>query len=468
MLFRCDWNPILYAMPAAWTPDGKSIVLLLLTQTGGRFSTRLALIDVADGRVRELKSFDGRWSVGQATISPDGAYIAYARPAGTDMKRPAIVALSIADLQETVLVDSPATQPIWTGDGTAVLFLSDRRGATDLFRQRVNGGQPHDPPETLRTDVGDITLLGLSRNGILAYRSTANTTYAYTAPFDPATGHAGALVRVGQGAVAAEAPAWSPDGRTLAMIRRGPPRLVLHTTATGDEREFSLSLNGPTLWGWFPDGRSALVSGAYQGKQTFVRFFIDPPHGESFPPLGPYLTSARPTISADGETVFFAGLDSTQKGVAIVAADVPSGERREVLRTQLITGLALSSDGRQLAYVERTGGRPDILYTVDVNGGQPRKIAEFPPPMETWNALAWLPDGHHLLVAVHRGANAGKWEIDRIAVEGGARQATGISMENLFNGISVSSDGRQLAFAGGGSLREAWVMEHFLPGGKPR
>lgn len=367
--------------------------------------------------------------------------------------------LSTADLRESPLVENPADddEPVWTPDGKGIVFRSNRRSTDDLWLQSVAGGRPMGTPQMVRAEVGRVSLLGISRTGTLAYNSKVNLNYAYTVQYDPETGRAGEAARLGDRVISPGAPSWSPDSRTLALLRPGPERLVLYTLATGEERQLPLDLSRSVLSGWFPDGRSLLVSGLdSQGKERLFRYYLDPVHVEPLRQMG--LWWQRRPISPDGKVIYLTAANQDGKKNSLNALDMDSGEVRVVASTTGLGRVALAPDGRQLAYLEWAGDDKTALWVVDVGGGTPRRVTA----TERIESMTWQPNGRHLLVGVYDAARK-RTEIRRVSVADGTSQPIGLAMEGSPNGLSISADGRKLAFDGGVSKTETWVLENFLP-----
>ena len=73
-----------------------------------------------------------------------------------------------------------------------------------------------------------------------------------------------------------------------------------------------------------------------------------------------------------------------------------------------------------------------------------------------------MPDGQHLLARVYDDSESLGTHLVRVAVETGEVQDLGFSMEGA-GPMSLSPDGRRLAYLDGTAAQEVWVMENFLP-----
>src|SRR5579863_753257 len=93
------------ALPTDWSPDGKYVLSILVRINP--FRCQIALISVADGSVRVLKTFD-RMYPGKMRFSPDGRYIAYDYPPHEESDNRDIFLLAADGSREIPLIEHPA------------------------------------------------------------------------------------------------------------------------------------------------------------------------------------------------------------------------------------------------------------------------------------------------------------------------------------------------------------------------
>ncbi len=276
--------------------------------------------------------------------------------------------------------------------------------------------------------------------------------------------------------------AWSPDGQSLAYVRRDAASLALGSTViiqsldTGTERELSPTLTELRGLRWFPDGRSLLTMG--QDLKLLRRgiYRIDAQTGEVAALVQSQSFVVPIGLSPDGEEIFY-GLPG-EKG-RLVVRNLESGQTKDLYSSGDIFAGALSPDGRWLAFTAApekhattTGDRSRAgdhheLKIMPAAGGEPRelhRLRSVPSPQGPgWTG--WTPDGRHVLfVQPQEVSGAGPWakELWQIPVEGGEPQRLGLAMEGLRD-VQFHPDGQRIAFTSRRLNHEVWVMENFLP-----
>jgi Tol biopolymer transport system component len=461
----------------AWSPDGKQIAAFHYDAQGDK-TTEIVLISAADGAITRVKSTGWRFPrIGG--FSPDGRFLVYWLPNSGSKPDGGIFAIAVDGSRETPLVQNTATNtyPVWTPDGRAVVFLSDRSGTKDLWRVPVADGRPQGSPELIRPQVGAIDLKGFTRDGSLYYGTNQLETDLYAAEFDPEKLTVSAPARITEQFIGSNyGPEPSPDGTLVAFLRRTPgdtgrgtATLVIRSTATGEER--ALTKVNPGHYQersirWYPDSRSLLLQ-QRRDKTEFRR--IDVETGEERTVLEGDIWSDE--LSGDGKTLFYSlrgkasqpGLDLQR----LMRRDLDTGREKELYRTESrmtgFFGLTLSPDGTRVAFLTQIGEGVRALVTMPESGGELKEIYRAKKGegllLNSWGAC-WTKDGRHLIVTGHIYPNE-PTQLLAFPADGG--QPRTLTTMPLILNPSISPDGRHILFTGAREKRELWVFRNFLP-----
>jgi Tol biopolymer transport system component len=466
------------AIPTDWSPDGKYI-LSIVFKFVNQFQCQIALISVADGSVRVLKTFD--WShPGRMKFSRDGRYIAYDYPPQQDSDNRDIFLLAVDGSREIPLVEHPADDVLlgWTPDGNNILFASDRSGSMDAWILRVADGKPQGTPELVKQDIGQAQPIGFTRTGSYYYGLEIGTSDVYTAEFDPA---AGRVLTQPQKATQRYAgsnfsPAWSPDGQFLACLSTRGQRSVIsiRSIKTGEERD--LSPNLLDVWGpirWSPDGRSILVPGKDKKIQHNL-YLVDAQTAKVTSILPSEMGSeiSNPAWFPDGKRLLYTARHPESGTIkeAIFVRDLATGRETELFRSApgvKVDDIALSSDGQQVALslIDKET-RSSVLKVLPVAGGDASELVRAKEPEAIVGAsLSWSSDSRYIVFGMVRATSqARKAQLLAISPRGGEPHALGLAMDSV-RSVSFHPDGQHLAFAAstGKDKSEVWVMENFLP-----
>jgi Tol biopolymer transport system component/DNA-binding winged helix-turn-helix (wHTH) protein len=276
-------------------------------------------------------------------------------------------------------------------------------------------------------------------------------------------------------------PAWSPDGNTIAFLRRVHPNRaeVLTMPAGGGieqritEIAFEEVLNNTRFrqLAWSPDGRSLTMADSVPGEVSFglIRVSLDSGARTHLtrPPKG-IPGDMSPTLSPDGRTLAFVRLKGHSAGeicVQSLSADgLPVGEVRQVTdHHRWAANPVWNSAGDRLYYVFGEHPKSDLsLMRVLVSGAAKPERAWPPGDTITEFALA-----RHL-VFVREMDDYNIWKSEN-PKRGGkpaeARLFLGGTTDDLQP--QYSPDGRMLAFMSSRSgSREVWIAG--ADGAQPR
>jgi len=409
------------------SPDGKRIAFSILGD--------LYVLPIGGGEATRITS--GPAYDIQPRFSPDGAWIAFTSDRG------GLDNLWICDLtgKKARAVSgekkSAVSQPVWMPDGD---YLVGRKRVTDtssigtveLWMWHRKGGEG--VQITKGADQPDAAEAEPSRDGAFLYYSARDARYVYDKDvndgiwqikrFDRKTGQSVPVTGEFGGACA---PRLSPDGKTLAFVRRvrAKTRIELMELATGrmrtladdvqrdDQQGFCADGTFPG-YAWTPDGRAVVATADGKiwkwdlatGRRTPIPFTASVEQRLAqalrFPHhLGGHTLRARvirwPVESPDGKRLVFSAAGH------LYTMALPHGTpTRLTTLTDVEYAPAFSRDGSRLAFVtwnDRDGGH---VWTVSASGGSPRRLTQSPAQ---YSNPSFSADGKRLVFLKGSGAS---------------------------------------------------------------
>ncbi len=147
--------------------------------------------------------------------------------------------------------------PVWSPDGTRILFSSDRRGPLDFYIKSLTDASP----ERLfyQSDVLFKAPTGWSRDGTIIFQQILPGS-AYDLFSMPSTGNAAPALAAG-GRLREVSGVVSPDGRWLAYLAEDTGRVELYVQAFPRAvRRIQVSPNGAARLWWTSDTRQLLYA----------------------------------------------------------------------------------------------------------------------------------------------------------------------------------------------------------------
>ncbi|MDX2153841.1 MAG: protein kinase [Bryobacteraceae bacterium] len=216
-------------------------------------------------------------------------------------------------------------------------------------------------------------------------------------------------------------PAWSPDGRYIAFLRQSD--------------RASLFLMVPALGG--PERKLADASHGRTGLNT------------------PYLN-----WSPDGKLLALADRDSADEPMAIFLLNVENGQRRRLTTPPPKAfgdgGPVFSPDGKRVLFVRSVTMTEQDVYTVPVDGGEPRPVST---DKKRIFGAAWSAKDNKIVVSSQRAPNYRLWAFP---AEGGSpERITGIASEQA-SFVAVSSNSKRLAYTR--TIVDTNIWQYPLPG----
>jgi TolB protein len=433
----------------------------------------------------------------EARISPDGSDIVYVAE-GADGN----VDLWLVDARgrggtPIRLTDHAArdNSPAWFPDGSAIAFVSDRSGTTDVWKVARLGGSPtmivgsaESPaisPDGLKiafarraaggfqriflaplAEPAKAQLLTTDRDGLWDHRMPAwspdGTTIGYAGQRDlwlvGLTGQPARRLTTNDESDAE--PVWSHDGRFVyfssfredtSAIWRVPATGGMPTRVTlgaGPERQPSLSRDGNRLvYSTFFSNDDIVI----RNQRTGAEFEVG---GERF--------EVSPAFSRDGRLMVYGSNQIDGRfdlwAQALAADGRPAGASRRITdHPGSVTHPSVSPDGQWVAYQRVVEGQRDV-WIVAVGGGTPTRFTDDPGA----DILPeWSPDGRHLAFVSDRDGTPHVWIAPVVdgRPAGPARRLTAGPLRH--EGPVWSPDSSSIAFVGfdARDASDVWVID---------
>jgi Tol biopolymer transport system component len=460
-----------YPKIVGWTPDDKQILVVRERSDG---TSQLVFISAQDGSLHVLKSLSRRKP--NARLSRDGRFIAYDAPQSDAAQARDIFVIATDGSRETRAVQDPAndTFPLWSPDGSRIIFMSDRTGTPSLWSVAMDNGRPTRPAVLIKSEAGTIEPLGITGAGTLLYIAAGSTrSNVYSAELGPD------LKAVKPAALAVHrflnsnvGPQISPDGERLAYISPRRGEIVIRNLKTGEDQEIHPQFPLWKRYGfgpmWFPDGKSVLVSSLDQQRRGISFYRVDVSSGVAKLVQHVFWVVGY-QLSPDGKSIY-----DTERppelvsGTRLVRFDLDS-RRETVLKTgENFIAVAISPDGKQVAYsyTVNSGNGEGAVGVIPAAGGESRELfrSSHWTDETLYNSLAWTPDQKFLVFAQGNGVAGGTKALWKVPVAGGQAQPVGISLPGEIKSPHIDPDGKRIFFSGiEKSPYEVWTLENFLP-----
>ena len=472
--------------PMDISPDGSLIAVTLVRKDR---SKQIGLVTGGSGSLRVLKSVDWRGPT-RMFFSPNGRDLAYDLPANDTSNQRDVFVLALDGSREVAVVPHPANDAVmgWSPDGKHLLFASDRRGgAMGLWVQAIEGHSPRGTPALVMEGINSAFSPGRHEfwcvvsgedRGRPGHFRGADRSGDWQANWS--TGEACPELHrheSGTGVFTRREALAYVSWRNNNPIFGDPRVLAIRSLDTGETRELRPNLVYFDQVSWAPDGR-AFVTGGTDPKGRNGIFRIDARTGDVTPivqlPLG--FERSFPQWSPGGNHIYHRvplNDDAISEDVAFIERTVVSGAEREVARGAF-GAISLSPDGRWIA-AQKTdpATKSEALALIPIGGGETRELFRARQPERIVNQLSgipWTPDSRNVLL--RRRSVAGSVELWLVPIADAAARKLDVDVTRWATGnrglISLSPDGRHIAFLSGQQISEVWVLENFLPAQTPK
>ena len=363
-----------------WSPDGK--LLAAADKAGPEFPFHIVLIGVDGGGKREATlPPDGSIGDMSPAFSPDGKWVAFLRAISSGVSEVYVAPIEPGVARRLTFDNRNAASLAWTPDGRSIVFASDRRGNSALWRVSRSGGAPERVPL-----VGD--------NASDPAFSRAGWKLAYTQFFqdaniwrvDPAGREA--PVKVISSTQYDSSPQYSPDGSRIAFRSTRSGSNEIWVSDADGRTPVQLTRFGGPLTGcprWSPDGMRLAFDTRPEGQADIyvTGSYGGPPRRMTTSPA----EDVVPSWSRDGAWIYFASNRTGAWEVWRVAS--AGGTEEQVTR---LGGFAAfpSVDGNYLYYAKGRS-EPGLWRKRLPNGPEEAVLEQLKPGY--WGYWAVSEDG---------------------------------------------------------------------------
>jgi Tol biopolymer transport system component len=415
-----------------WSPDGR--YLAASDKARPEFPFHIVLIPVNGGEKRDVTlPPDGSIGDMSPAFSPDGKWLAFLRGLSSGVSEVYVAPIEGGVAQRLTFDKRPVAALAWTPDGRSIVFASERRGNSALWRVPRSGGTP----ERISMVADNTTDPAFSRAGWkLAYtqffrdaniwrvdpagrekpvKVISSTQYDSSPQYSPdgsrvafrstRSGANEIWVSDAEGRTPVQltrfggpltgCPRWSPDGMQIAFDTRpdGQADIYLVGSNGGAPRQLTSSPAEDVVPSWSRDGAwiyfASNRTGAWQVWRTPAKGGTD----EQVTRLGGFAAF----VSPDGQYLYYA---KGRNAAGLWRKRMPDGAEEAVIE-QLKPGYwgywAVSEDGIYFAD-EPAASATRGIYFRDFATRQIRQVSKIEKMLAvTDSGIALSPDRRHLL-----------------------------------------------------------------------
>jgi len=461
-------NPeVQWSQPVGFSADGSQVLAKIQTrnQTG-----QIAWLPLSGGSPRILKTLPWQ-ALGRVELSADHRYIAYDFSKDQSSKH-GISVLAADGSTQVDLTDGSSDDQVsgWMPDGKWVLFSSLRTGIRELWAVPVDGADR--TPLLVKTDIGRIEPLGVTRDGSLLYSKYNQRGVVRTGLLDWDTGKLSNVEIMSKHVMGDFGPDFSPDGKYLAYVaHRGTELsnrfLMIHNLVTGKTREvspkeLSIFVTGGNRWS--SDGKSFLMTGGHpkhgQGAYAVdvetgeVRLLINRAGGDVQTP--DWLPENKSLIYR-----FRARGVAQDQTFRLFIRDLETREDRQVVTgfEQERVDFAVSPNGAKLAIFRSPKSSSRSMYILPIGGGEPKKLIELEETAAS-GFYGWTPDNQRIVYTRSPDLPPTSTSVWWISADGGAPHRIEIPWDSNSGHLRFHPDGKRFVYSTSEYEAEVWAIDN--------
>jgi DNA-binding winged helix-turn-helix (wHTH) protein/Tol biopolymer transport system component len=433
--------------PVSFSPNAAQFVFTRGIETRNEIEVRIANADGSGDRLlATLHDAFAGFQAG-ATWSPDGQTIAVAA-SRLNPVRYVLDTISVESGKARELFSSPAEigRPLWLSEGDGVLLvLSDRNEHRELW----NISYPQGVARILRSDLVDFDWqIDATRDlKTVATVTTSVVSNVWVAPAADLT----AARPITSGELSMRSVAGMPDGKILARSRDGKIWIL-----NPDGTQLKIFFDASNVETPITCGRFVLFTSETANSTDLLRLDLD---GTNPTSLATGDVGWSQACSPDGQYVYWHQLGPPQRILRMPIGGGASTQVANVLEDGMIGNLAISPDGKLLAYpFEQYLPVPKMkLAVVSTDGAAPPKVLNAPGSVFGELSLSWSADGKALQYLQTRNGATNLWQ--QPVAGGKPVQLTRFPSGEIFR-FSWSRDRQRLLFTRGSTTSDVVLLSN--------
>jgi serine/threonine protein kinase/Tol biopolymer transport system component len=276
--------------------DGSQLAYTRTLNSSNLWMADLPLHGAVDKAVTKPLT-SGTLAQGNASISPDGRWVALTIGAGTKNNVYKLATSGGQPIQLTFF-EASASSPAWSPDGRRIAFICDQGGTPKVWLVDADGGAAHALEKTNASDS----------NGYVSWFPNSEIVYSQSGLhnlrlLNAETQEEKPLLAQDSGGWLVSRPILSPDGKKVAIYWNQFPQLGVGVISLVDRSEKFLYSGAYFPIGWSPDGNFIYATAGSNQRQIFEIALADPKQPKPIAAMPGPVVPGDGTISPDGRKI---------------------------------------------------------------------------------------------------------------------------------------------------------------------